>query len=131
MTYWLAYNKHTNALVGLSDNIINPTDDIIVLENEGEMPDMSRLAWNSATLDWYAKPIREISKLEYMNRFTDQELAAIYTVAKTNVMVEIWLEKFKAVKDNVNLDDPRTVAGVHALEAAGLLGSGRASEILG
>ena len=114
MSYWLAYNKTTNALLGVSDTIIVPTDEnTTVVAYDGEMPDMSRLAWNAATLDWYPKPIREISKLDYMNRFTDTELATIYTLAKTEVAIEIWLEKFKAVKDNVNLDDPRTAQGVH------------------
>lgn len=64
-----------------------------------------------------------------MNRFTDEELVGIYTVAKTAVQVEVWLEKFKIATD-VDLDDPRTVAGVEALEQAGLLAAGRAAEIL-
>lgn len=74
-------------------------------------------------------PVRRISKLAYMDRFTDAELAAIYTAAKTVVQVEIWLEKFKATAE-VDLDDPRTVAGVQAMEVAGLLPPGRAAEIL-
>lgn len=71
----------------------------------------------------------KISKLEYMGRFTDAELAAIYTVAKQVVQVEIWLEKFKLATD-VDLADPRTSSGLFALEAAGLLATGRATEIL-
>lgn len=70
-----------------------------------------------------------ITKLEYMNRFQDQELAALYTAAKSVVQVEIWLEKFK-VADFIDLADPRTAAGVRALEAAGIIGVGRANEIL-
>lgn len=69
------------------------------------------------------------TKLEYMNRFTDDELAGIYTAAKTVVQVEIWLEKFK-LAEFVSLDDPRTLAGLQALEAAGLLAAGRAAEIV-
>jgi hypothetical protein len=64
-----------------------------------------------------------------MNRFTDAELAGIYTAAKSIIAVEIWFEKFKLAGD-INLDDPRTVAGLQAMEAAGLLVAGRASEIL-
>jgi hypothetical protein len=70
-----------------------------------------------------------LSKLEYMDRFTDAELAGIYTAAKSVVQVEVWLEKFKLASE-INLDDPRTIAGVQALEAAGLLNAGRAQEIL-
>jgi hypothetical protein len=72
---------------------------------------------------------RTLTKLKYMNRFTDAELAAIYTTAKSNVQVEVWLDKFKLAEE-INLDDPSTIAGVQALEAAGLLAKGRSTEIL-
>jgi hypothetical protein len=80
-------------------------------------------------------PRRRITKLAYMNRFTDVELATIYTVAKTNIAVEIWLAKFNATTPDIDgtsidLDDVRTIGGLHAMEAAGLLQSGRATEIL-
>jgi hypothetical protein len=74
-------------------------------------------------------PTTKLSKLDYMNRFTEAELATIYTVAKANVAVEVWLEKFKLASD-IDLADPRTIGGVQALEAAGLLSAGRAGEIL-
>lgn len=71
-----------------------------------------------------------ITKLAYMKRFTDTELATIFTAAKTEVMIEVWLEKFKVAED-IDLADPETMAGVQALEAFGLIGAGRAAEILG
>lgn len=74
-------------------------------------------------------PASTLTKLEYMNRFTDAELAAIYTAAKAVVEIEIWLEKFKATTE-IDLSDPRTVSGVQALEGAGLIAAGRAQEIL-
>ena len=69
-----------------------------------------------------------LTKLAYMNRFTDAELAGIYTAAKSVVQVEVWLEKFK-LAEFVSLDDPQTLGGLQALEAAGLLAAGRAAEI--
>jgi len=76
-----------------------------------------------------------LTKLEFMNRFTDTELATLYTTAKTSVAVEIWLAKFNATTPDENgysvyLTDPRTIESVHMLEQAGLLATGRASEIL-
>lgn len=76
-----------------------------------------------------AVPVTVLSKLGYMNRFTDAELAAIYTAAKSVVQVEVWLEKFK-LAEFIDLTDQRTIAGVQSLEAAGLLAAGRAAEIL-
>jgi hypothetical protein len=73
--------------------------------------------------------VRTLTKLAYMNRFTDAELAAIYTAAKSNIRVEVWLDKFRLAEE-INLDDPSTIAGVQALEAAGLLAAGRSAEIL-
>lgn len=72
---------------------------------------------------------RVISKLEYMNRFTDAELIGIYTAAKTNVAVEVWLEKFKQAQ-NINLDDPQIRAGLDALVGGGLLAPDRPASIL-
>jgi len=76
------------------------------------------------------KPVsRPISKLEFMERFTDEELAAIYAAAKTDVRVEVWMDKLKLASE-VDLTDARTRAGVEALEALGLIAQGRAAEIL-
>lgn len=72
---------------------------------------------------------RPISKLAFMERFTDEELAAIYAAAKTDVRVEVWMDKLKLAGE-VDLNDPRTQAGVRALEALGLIAEGRAAEIL-
>lgn len=72
---------------------------------------------------------RTLTRLEYMDRFTDAELAGIYTAAKSVVQVEVWLEKFK-LAEFIDLTDQRTIAGVQSLEAAGLLAAGRAAEIL-
>ena len=79
--------------------------------------------------------VRRLSKLEYMNRFTDTELAGIYAAAKTVVAVEVWLAKFNATTPepdgtSIDLDDPRTIEGLQGMEVAGLLGAGRAAEIL-
>ena len=95
-------------------------------------PNFTGYVW---VLQEYSAPVaepkpRQLTKLEYMNLFSDAELAGIYTAAKTVVAVEVWLEKFKLASE-INLDDPRTVSGVNALEASGLLGVGRAAEILG
>lgn len=74
-------------------------------------------------------PSRVLTKLQFMDRFTDEEMEAIYTAAEESVQVEIWLERFKLASE-VDLDDPRTISGVQALESAGLIAEGRAAEIL-
>ena len=72
---------------------------------------------------------RKISKLEYMELFTDNEMVSIFAAAKVSPLVEIWLEKFR-LSEFIDLADPRNADGLQALESAGILGQGRAAEIL-
>lgn len=79
--------------------------------------------------------VRRLTKLDYMNRFTDAELAGIYSAAKVSIAVEVWLAKFNSATPEpdgtaVDLDDPRTIQGLQEMEAAGLIGAGRAAGIL-
>ena len=60
---------------------------------------------------------------------TPQELAAIYTAAKTEVMVEVFLDKLK-LAEHVDITDPQTTAGLQALAASGLLTEIRVQEVL-
>ncbi len=75
-------------------------------------------------------PIRRITKLSFRNRFTDAEKLALYTAAESSVQLRVYLDDLAAA-EFVDLDYPATVAGVQALEQAGIIGAGRAAEILG
>lgn len=77
-----------------------------------------------------AKPaLVQLSKLQFLEAFTDDELEAIYTAAKTVVKIEIFLDKFK-LAEYIDATDPKLQAGIRALELGGLLVTGRANEIL-
>jgi len=131
MAYY-AYNAVTKQLLSISEeNLPVPEEGVVV-----ELPDLTALklqcdyAWDSETTSFNLRPqTRLISKLDYLNRFTDAEVAAIYTAAKTDVMVEIWLEKFHLASE-ISLDDPKTIAGINFLEQSGLITTSRAAEIL-
>ena len=73
---------------------------------------------------------RRITKLSFRNRFTDAEKLALYTAAESSIQLRIYLDDLAAA-EFVDLDYPATVAGVQALEVAGIIGAGRAAEILG
>ena len=70
-----------------------------------------------------------MSKLQFLSLLTDAEYVGILTAAKTVPQVEAWIKKFELAED-VRLDDPRTIAGMNGLEAATLLGVGRAARVL-
>ena len=74
-------------------------------------------------------PATPLTKLAFMNRFTMAELAAIYTAAKTEVMVEVFLDKLK-IAEEVNLADAQTIGGLQALAVSGLLTEARVQEVL-
>jgi hypothetical protein len=66
---------------------------------------------------------------QFMDRFTDSELAGIMTAAKSSIELELWFKRFEMAQDII-LSDPQTISGVNALETAGLIATGRATEIL-
>lgn len=130
MAYY-TYSTLTRELIEVSDLPLSPVDDSATYEIPGLTKEAleSVYTWVPDVCAFELRPKRVITKLQYMNRFTDNELATIYTIAKTNIALEIWLEKFKLASD-IDLDDARTIGGLQALEANGILASGRAMEIL-
>jgi hypothetical protein len=78
---------------------------------------------------------RRLSKLEFIDLLTDTEYATILGAARESVAIEAWIKKLELATPNddgtsIDLDDPRTQGGVQALGLIGLLGDGRAEEIM-
>lgn len=73
---------------------------------------------------------RRLTHKGFSDRFTDAEMQAILAACQANAALNAWWEKFKLARD-INLDDPATQGGVQALGIAGLIGEGRAAEVLG
>ena len=73
-----------------------------------------------------------LTKLAFMNLFTMEELAGIYTAAKSEVMIELFLEKVKFATESagISMSDPDMSKGLSTLAAIGLLTPERAEEIL-
>lgn len=76
---------------------------------------------------------RRITRLAFLNRFTDPEAIAI-DLASIGATVEAatlrrYMQKVNAATF-IDLDRPDTRGGVQALEAAGVLAAGRALQIL-
>lgn len=69
------------------------------------------------------------TKLEYLRRFTQAERIAIRTAAKSVPQLEDYLQLMELATE-VRSDDPDVMAALTMLEGAGLIGVGRAGEIL-
>lgn len=91
--------------------------------------DQQRLANEVIAAEVAKAAASKLSKIAFMDRFTLEEMAGIYTAAKTNVVVEIFLDKMK-LAEFIDVADANTIAGVNALASAGLLTEARAAEIL-
>ena len=91
-------------------------------------------------------PKRRLTKLQFRNRFTAAEKRAIEFASLDNPSasqedrlkaadLRVFLADVEAATPepdgtSIDLDDPRTFAGVNALESYGLIATGRAAEIL-
>ena len=74
-------------------------------------------------------PARILSVLQFRDRLSAEEELAITAAGMASAAVRVWLDRLAGAQE-VNLDDPRTVAGLHAMAAAGLLFTERVTEIL-
>ena len=76
---------------------------------------------------------KKITKLALRNRFNITEKVTIEAAAAQNdsngFLLRSWLSDFN-VSTYIDLSRPDTIAGVQFLEANGLIGTGRADEIL-
>jgi hypothetical protein len=76
-----------------------------------------------------APPPRIITPLQFIELFTQAEQDAIAAAAQANAAVNLWLIKAMGAQE-INKDDPRTIAGLDALVVAGLLTQERRDAIL-
>lgn len=74
-------------------------------------------------------PSTKVTKLKFKQRLTQAERIAIRLAAKTNEIVEDFLDLIKDA-EYIDLSLTETIGGVQYLEAAGIIAVGRADEIL-
>lgn len=74
-------------------------------------------------------PTWVITKVAMISRFTPEEYVGIVGATKTDVEVQAWYDLFQAASV-VDLQDPRTIAGINSLATKKLITEARAEEIL-
>ena len=70
-----------------------------------------------------------ITRLQFLSRFTDAEMQAVIAASDQSTALRSALMKWQTA-EGIVLTDAATVAGVEALEIAGLLAAGRSAEVL-
>lgn len=76
---------------------------------------------------------RNISGVQYMRRFTQEERIAIRNAAKVSAELDDYLRLLDttvAQRGDVDLNDPDVAAALNLLESYGLIAAGRAAEVL-
>jgi hypothetical protein len=73
------------------------------------------------------QPVRVITHLKFLERFTQAERTAIRQ--STDPVVDDFMFMMEKAQ-NIDLDYPDTVQGMNYLEAQGLIAPGRAAEVL-
>lgn len=130
MPYYVAYTPALgNALAGVSDEPIAAAEGIVVEMHAENMPDLTRMAWNTATLSFMPKHVAILSKREFILRLTPIEYANIKAAAALNAELDYYWQMFMLAEE-IDLAHADTVSGLQLLETAGLLALGRAAEIL-
>ena len=74
-------------------------------------------------------PVDQLNKIDFLRLFTNEELGGLLQAAKVSAAVAVYQYKLDQA-EVVRLSDPDIQAGIPALEASGLLGPGRAAQIL-
>lgn len=104
--------------------------DVAVPEGQELVPEATspRMLWSPALRGWQLVVPRRLSRLEYQRRYTQGERIAIR--ASTDPIV-VDMREMLAIAEYVDLNDPDVVGGNQYLEhVAGLIGAGRAAEVL-
>lgn len=130
--FYVTYNNQTGNLVDISDKAPSAQENYLtILTFPSEKPDLYFYTWDSSKLDFVPKnnSDRDITVLEYLNRFTAQERIIIKTAAKTDAALSDYLDMLN-VANNVNLSDPLIAAGLAYLNYLGLLDQSRIQQIL-
>ena len=131
MSYYIKAKLPEGELTQVSMESLVAGEGEIVKVRQGEIPDLTRYEWHPGSLAFIESHAGSIlSRLQFMRRFTDKELEDLYSLETTQIKIKVWLEKYKAATD-IDLTDPDIVSGVHGLEAMGIIGVGRAAEVLG
>jgi len=85
--------------------------------------------WNPQTRQFDPRPEKKVvSKLDFLDLFTDSELENI--LSSPNIKVKIFVKKLELADGRINLKSNRMTAAINGMETLGLIGPGRAAEII-
>ena len=130
MQVFVLYNKASNCLLGVSleaFSLSEGQEQLYVYRDT--YPDLAKEEWNPALLVFQTREGIPVSKKDFLKRFTPAEYTKIKEATYANGNIDYYWQLFISA-ESILLKDPDTIIGVNLLESLGLIGEGRASEIL-
>lgn len=128
--YYIIAELPSGELISVSTEPMEVSEGQIRKIREGNIPDLNKFVWHPGSLAFVEKTGQRIlTKRQFLGRVTPEEYGNIKAAALVNAQVDYFWQMF-TISDEIDLDFPDTVYGLNMLEQAGLLGSGRAAEIL-
>lgn len=114
-----------------------PMNSVIRELPEWDAPPALPYVWSPEHLNWVvpANPTRTLTRLEFRWRYTAQEQAAIRRAIRSHVdedvrdMLGVLADSLSEATE-IDVTDPRTIAGVQYHAAVGLIAPTRVAEIL-
>jgi hypothetical protein len=107
-----------------------PDGSIIWIGEEGTFPaEINSVLMTAEEIAMYeARDRLKLTRLQFLQRFTFNELVAIETVAETNAGLRV-LQRQQNAAEYIDVLDPNTISGIQYLVSLGLLTTERAAII--
>lgn len=111
--------------------VLGNTHQIIDITDMTPMPDEGWTFQNNTFIQPIGYQIKDmkVTKLAFRQRFTMNEMAAVYTAMAANVVVKIMIDNL-SMATYVDLSRTDTIQGVYYMVSIGLLTAERANQIL-
>jgi len=129
---WISYNNTTNELIQVSDYEIGMGDNMSITTHT--LPKIAletEYQWDTEVVDFVPKiKSGNLSKLDFLRRFTATERISIRELAKTDPIIFDATEMIN-IAEYISLTDTDTQNLVGYLAMMGIISGARVAEILG
>lgn len=132
MTYYTVYNPLLdNALVGVAESFSQVPEGLTLASFEGPVPDLTQWYWHPGSLAFLKYPQKDtLTKLEFLRRFTQAERIAIREFAKTDVLIDDFMQLLD-IAEFIDPSDQDTNNALQYLAYKSIINPSRINEVLG
>lgn len=132
MTYYAVYNPLLdNALVGVAESFSQVPEGLTLASFDGEVPDLTQWYWHPGSLAFLRYPQKDtLTKLEFLRRFTQAERIAIREFAKTDVLIDDFMQLLD-IAEFIDTSDQDTNNALQYLAYKSIINPSRINEVLG